>query len=366
MNPEPRTVKPQPRILNPILGIETSCDETSAGVVSDGINVLSNIVFSQIADHTPYGGVVPEIAARSHVEVLSSVIEEALSVSESTWTDIQAIAVTRGPGLASSLLVGVSAAKAIALRLCKPFIGVNHLRAHLHSIFLNQPSFFEEFRSRKTGPILILLVSGGHTCLVRLTGVNESELLGQTLDDAAGEALDKGARLLDLSYPGGPAIEKAAKGGNPYSISFPFVPKLKTGSMTGSLNPDFCFSFSGLKTALRYYVQNHPEQGDLKDVCASYQEAVFNMLMDRTTHVLQKEKQITTLACVGGVARNQLLRSKLKMLADQSGVDLVLTESEFCTDNAAMIAGLGGVCAESGCGANIHMDIDPSLGVNDF
>ena len=197
-----------------VLGIETSCDETSAAVVKNGREVLSNIVFSQIAKHRPYGGVVPEIASRCHVEILPNVIEDALKKAEKTWSDIDAIAVTRGPGLASSLVIGVTAAKSLSVALQKPLIDINHLEGHLYSIFLGN----QAPEPSATYPVLIMLVSGGHTMLIVAHALGKYEVLGQTLDDAAGEALDKGANLMKLGYPGGPAIEKLAEGGDPAKV----------------------------------------------------------------------------------------------------------------------------------------------------
>lgn len=337
-----------------VLGIETSCDETAAAVVRDGCEVLSNAVLSQIAKHAPYGGVVPEIAARSHVEYLPGVIEKALSDAELDWGDIDSVAVTYGPGLASSLLVGMSAAKALAQRLEKPLIAINHLEAHLYSIFLDPGMPGPE----ELCPLLILLVSGGHSCLVRMRGIGQYELLGQTLDDAAGEAFDKGATLLGLGYPGGPEIQRNSEGGDIKAVSFPRGRPKKT-SAHGTFDPNVCFSFSGLKTALLYYLKDNPD-APVPDVAASYQEAIVDSLVDRTKRALNGDQ---CLAAVGGVALNARLRDRLGQLAEESGVRYIPAGVAYCTDNAAMIAGLAG--AGQGIRGDEAMQIDatPSLGL---
>ncbi|MBU0678109.1 MAG: tRNA (adenosine(37)-N6)-threonylcarbamoyltransferase complex transferase subunit TsaD [Verrucomicrobia bacterium] len=344
-----------------MLGIETSCDETAAAVVRDGIEVKSSAVYSQIARHRPYGGVVPEIASRSHVELLPSIIEDALEQAGVRWPDIDRIAVTYGPGLSSSLLIGLSAAKALAMRLGVPLTGVNHLEAHLFSVFLggNAP------RPGEVCPMVVLLVSGGHTCLVRLEASLESTLLGQTLDDAAGEALDKGANLLGLGYPGGPAIEKAAEGGDPHAIDFPRGLRQSRNESTGGLDRARCFSYSGLKTALLYYLRNNPDavtEDTLRDIAASYQEAVIESLMRPVENALEGEK-VKALACVGGVARNRRLRARLDELAVRAGVRLLLAEPEFCTDNAAMIAAAAGMGAGVEVPPEGDLDVCPNLGL---
>ena len=324
-----------------VLGIETSCDETSAAVVRDGTQVLSSIVFSQVAEHRPYGGVVPEIASRRHVEELPAIVERALAQSGLGWGDVDEVAVTHGPGLASSLLIGLTAAKALALRLGKPLAGVNHVEAHVHSLFLGAGAP----APREVCPVLVLMVSGGHTGLLRMDGPGAYRLLGQTLDDAAGEALDKGAHVLKLGYPGGPAIEKAAAGGDPGFVRFPRgMEGQAPGESTGGLDRDLCFSFSGLKTALLYYVRGRPavlSDGSLKDVAASYQEAVFDALLARTERAIRRSR-VAALGCVGGVARNRRLRAQLEALAAREGVRLLLAAPEFCTDNAAMVAAVAG------------------------
>jgi len=339
-----------------VLGIETSCDETSAAVVRDGVTVLSSLVFTQIAQHRPYGGVVPEIASRSHVEELPGIIERALSESGLAWNEIDAVASTYGPGLASSLLIGLTAAKALALRLDKPLLGVNHIEAHLYSLFLGEhlPDPETQF------PMVVLMVSGGHTSLIRVEAVGQYRLLGQTLDDAAGEALDKGANLLKLGYPGGPAIEQAAEGGDTKFVRFPRgLETRRKGEVVGGMNIDLCFSFSGLKTSLLYYLRNHPEtfsDGSFKDVVAAYQEAVFDALLMRLERAVDHQG-VTTIGCVGGVSKNQRLRAKLDQLAESYGARLLLAPLSYCTDNAAMVAGLAGAS-----GARVRKN-DPDLDV---
>ncbi len=343
-----------------ILGIETSCDETAAAVVQDGSRVLSNMVYSQIAHHRPYGGVVPGIASRSHVEVLPRILEDAIKKSGVDWDQLDAVAVTRGPGLASSLLVGLAAAKALAYRLGKPMIGVNHLQAHLHSVFLGDDAPSPE----EMLPAIALLVSGGHSCLVRVESQGSFQLLGQTLDDAAGEALDKGASLMDLGYPGGPVIEKTAQGGNATFVDFPRG--LKTRGKQGD-GPDrsLCFSFSGLKTSLRYFLENNPDalEGDgVRDVAASYQEAVVDSLVSKLELALANA-DVQNFLCVGGVARNTLLRDRLAALAEKCGKKLWLAAPDYCTDNAAMVAAFACHCAPDETVDWQGMDVEPNLSV---
>ncbi|MBU1908982.1 MAG: tRNA (adenosine(37)-N6)-threonylcarbamoyltransferase complex transferase subunit TsaD, partial [Verrucomicrobia bacterium] len=326
-----------------ILGIETSCDETAAAVVADGSRVLSNCVYSQIQSHQPYGGVVPELASRQHVEVLPRILDQAVTQAGLDWTALDAIAVTQGPGLASSLLVGLSAAQSLALRLRRPLHAVNHVEAHLYSLFLPDSPTSTRVPALEA-PRLVLMVSGGHTALVRLEHVGRYQWLGQSLDDAAGEALDKGANLMHLGYPGGPAIEQAAESGDPEILSFPRISIRASYRTAGGLDPDLCFSFSGLKTSLLYTLRRRPElleNGNLKDVAASYQEAVFDALLDRVERALDKAPY-RSFGCVGGVARNQRLRARLEETARRHGLALHLAPMAYCTDNAAMVAGLAG------------------------
>jgi len=343
-----------------ILGIETSCDETSAAVVRDGREVLSNAVFSQVDLHAPYGGVVPEIACRSHVEALPEMINQSLSGAGMSYHDLDAVAVTYGPGLASSLLVGLSAAKALAFRLKKPLCGVNHLQGHIYSPFLSPgtPGIAE------LCPFVALVVSGGHTCLVRVERACEYTLLGQTIDDAAGEAFDKGANLLGLGYPGGPVIDRAAREGNPAFFRFPRGRAMKERGTINGMDSDLCFSFSGLKTALLYYLKDNPiadgDRARLTDVAASYQEAIVDSLLKRTAKAMHGEK---TLVAGGGVSLNSRLRARLKEFASESGTRLLLAEARFCGDNAAMIAGLAGAGQGIWNEEAMELDADPSLPV---
>lgn len=323
-----------------VLGIETSCDETAAAVVADGHRVLSSEVYSQIARHEAYGGVVPEIASRLHVEKLPLVVERARQRAGVEWRQLDEIAVTRGPGLAPALLVGVAAARALGISLGRPVRGVSHLAGHVYSLFLGEGAPAPD----AVVPALILLVSGGHTLLLRLEEEGKTTLLGETVDDAAGEALDKGSILLGLGYPGGPAIEKAAEGGNPDAVS---LPRPRVGSaalLPEGLEPSLCFSFSGLKTALRYFVNRQPEfrrPDRIADLAASFQAAVVDSLIGPVRLALNRE-DYKLLGCVGGVARNRLLRQRLEQLAREYGVELRITPPEYCTDNAAMIAAVAG------------------------
>jgi N6-L-threonylcarbamoyladenine synthase len=332
-----------------ILGMETSCDETAAAVIRNGRDVLSNIVYSQIKLHRAYGGVVPEIASRKHVEILPHVLKQALAEAKIGWEQLDAIAVTQGPGLASSLLVGLSAAKGLAIRLGIPLIGINHLEGHLFSAFIGEgaPVLQEQC------PFTALIVSGGHTTLLRVLGAGRYRLLGSTIDDAAGEAFDKGSNLLGLGYPGGPAVDKASRGGNPDAVAFP------RGKQKGET---FSFSFSGLKTSLLYYLRQHPiTPGDtarLADVTASYQEAIVDALVERTLLAARDGRPV---AVVGGVSLNKRLREKLAAGSRKAGFPLMLSAPAFCTDNAAMIAAV----AEHGLGVRgedaLHMDCEPRL-----
>jgi N6-L-threonylcarbamoyladenine synthase len=344
-----------------ILGIESSCDESAAAVVETPCRVLSNSVSSQIALHGPYGGVVPEIACREHVRALPAVIEGALQQAGIGWSSVDAVAVTYGPGLASSLLVGLAAAKALSYRLDVPLIAVNHLQGHLFSPFLTPDSPEPDAAC----PFVSLVVSGGHTCLVRVDAPGRGELLGQTIDDAAGEAFDKGANLLGLGYPGGPVLDRLAREGNPRYRRFPRG-RVDAKSWTGGLDPRFCFSFSGLKTALRYYLGEEPlapDQGQrLRDVAASYQEAIVDALLRRVT-VAMEESGVGTLAVGGGVSLNSRLREALASAMAQQGRQLLLTEPAYCGDNAAMVAAVAGL-GLGGRGESVaSRDVCPNLSV---
>lgn len=304
-----------------ILGIETSCDETAAAVVRGGTDIQSSIVSSQVDIHARYGGVVPEIASRAHNDLIIPVVAQALVEAGVDGNDIDAVAATTGPGLIGALLVGVSAAKAFALSWGVPFVAVNHLEAHLYAALLEEPDL--EF------PLVVLLVSGGHTMLVLMEGHGQYRLLGQTLDDAAGEAFDKVARFLGLGYPGGPAIDAEALHGDPEAIKFP------RSLMDGS----FDFSFSGLKTSVVNYVRKNPD-ASTADISASFQAAVVDVLVAKARQAA-KETGAKALALGGGVAANSLLRERFLGACVDDGVQGFLPSRAMCTDNAAMIAAAG-------------------------
>jgi N6-L-threonylcarbamoyladenine synthase len=304
-----------------VLGIETSCDETAAAVVMGGNDVLSSVVATQIDLHARYGGVVPEIASRAHVEAMNVVIRQAVSQSGVPIERIDAVAATVGPGLIGALLVGVAAAKSVALVLDKPFIGVNHLEAHLYAALLDDPHV--EF------PMLVVLVSGGNTLFVEMRGHGDFSVIGQTIDDAAGEAFDKVARFLDLGHPGGPAIDRIALTGNANAIDFP----------RAMLHDGLDVSFSGLKTSVINYVRKNPTVSTA-DVAASFQYAVVDVLAAKARKAAQ-QIGAKTVALGGGVAANSLLRSTMTEVCAESGWRLVLPSMGMCTDNAAMIASAG-------------------------
>jgi N6-L-threonylcarbamoyladenine synthase len=342
-----------------LLGIETSCDETAAAVVRDGRVVLSSIVFSQVPLHSPYGGVVPEIASRSHIEKLPGVIREAVAVAQIAWTEIDAIAVTYGPGLASSLQVGLSAAKGLAWSLGKPLVGINHVEAHIHSVFLSP----DAPAPAAVLPLLALVVSGGHSALVAVDRERRCRVLGQTLDDAAGEAFDKAAKLLNLGYPGGPAMEQAARRATvPAGVVFPRGRIGADNPALGALRADLCFSFSGLKTALLTHLKRHPatDAAGRDALAAAYQEAIVEALAARGARALQ-DGRYRALAVGGGVSLNGALRERLAAVAAARNVPLLLPLPRYCGDNAAMIAALAG----SGIGitgeAAFDLDATPSL-----
>ncbi len=303
-----------------VLGLETSCDETAAALVMGGSDVLSSVVNTSIEQHVPFGGVVPEIASRAHVELIAPVIAQAIEESGVADSRIDAVAATVGPGLIGALLVGVAAAKALALVWDVPFIGVNHLEAHLYAGLLEDPSL--------ELPLVVLLVSGGHTLLVEMKGYGRYRLLGETIDDAAGEAFDKVARFLGLGYPGGPAIDREAHAGDPTSVAFP-------RAIPDSLN----FSFSGLKTAVMNHVRRHPD-ALTADVAASFQMAVVDSLVTKARRAA-REVGAKGLALGGGVAANSLLRERWAAACVEDGIRPFVPSRAMCTDNAAMIAAAG-------------------------
>lgn len=305
-----------------VLGIETSCDETSVAVVRNGREVLSNVISSQVDLHKKYGGVVPEIASRRHVELIIPVIDEALQKSGTTLSDIDAIGVTYGPGLVGALLVGLSAAKAMAYSLDIPLVGVHHIEGHIAANYIQYPEL--------KPPFVCLVASGGHSHIVCVEGYKQFKILGQTRDDAAGEAFDKIARAIGLGYPGGPLVDKISRNGNKKAIKFPRV------YLENSLD----FSFSGLKTAVINHLHNANQKNieiSIEDICASFQDAVVDVL---TTNLIKaaKAKNILKVALAGGVAANSALRESLEKKAERENLQIFFPRPVLCTDNAAMIA----------------------------
>ncbi len=328
-----------------ILGIETSCDETAASVVQDGRTILSNIVSSSLKDHSRYGGIIPEIASRRQMELISAVVQEALKEAGVEAHDLGAIAVTQSPGLIGSLLVGVSFARAFSFALGKPLVKVDHIKAHLYANFLDRQDKNDgvtpHFNSRvgkeeKWGvtpslPAIGLVVSGGHSSLFQVKAFDRFVLLGQTRDDAVGEAYDKVARILGLGYPGGPMIDSLAAKGKNEEIRFPCA----------RLEESFDFSFSGVKTAVLYHVrQAIPDEEKTQKIAYAFQKSVVSVLVDKSIHACRK-KRLKTLLVGGGVAANSYLRQQLKARATEEEIKVFFPPLSLCTDNAAMIAGLG-------------------------
>jgi N6-L-threonylcarbamoyladenine synthase len=324
-----------------VFGIETSCDETAAAVVVDGKKILSSIVSSQVTIHHPYGGVVPELASRKHIETIVPVVNEALAAAGIDKKMLDAVAVTRGPGLVGALLVGFNFARAFAFTLDIPWVGINHLEGHINSVFLESdpPPF----------PFVALLASGGHTSIYYVTSHTGYALMGQTRDDAAGEAYDKVAKMLDLGYPGGVVIDRMAEKGDPEKISFP-RPIIDKST--------FDFSFSGLKTAVLRYIQNHSDgyRGQVPDIAAGFQEAVVDVLSDKIFHAA-KVKNCNHIALVGGVAANSRLRKKVMRGASRNGLTVHIPSIELCGDNAAMIAGVGYHYLKTGISSDLGDDV---------
>ena len=327
----------------PILGIETSCDETAAAVVASGQHVLSSVVSSQIDLHARYGGVVPEVAGRAHVERLVGVMSQALVESAVADSDIAAVAATSGPGLVGALLVGVSAAKALALVWDVPFVAVNHLEAHLHAAFLDEP--------RIELPVVVALVSGGHTMLVLMEDRLRYRVLGATLDDAAGEAFDKVARFMGLGYPGGPAIDRLSHQGDPDAIAFP----------RAMLRDGWNFSFSGLKTAVINHLRRHPD-APVADVAASFQEAVADVLVAKARRAAAEHGAVG-LCLAGGVAANSRLREMTLDAGTADGLAAYLPSRAMCTDNAAMVAAVAWWRLQADGPSPLTAGADPSLGL---
>lgn len=331
-----------------ILGIETSCDETAAAMVKNGQEILSNIVLSQIDLHQKYGGIVPEIASRAHLNTILPIVQEAIDSAECRFEDINAIAVVNSPGLVGSLLIGITIAKTIGFTYRIPLIAINHLHAHIYASFLEHQDI--------TFPLIALVVSGGHTDLIYMPANCEYEWLGKTYDDAAGEAFDKVGKVLGLGYPAGPEIDKLAKQGNPEAVEFPRPYLEEYGSD---------FSFSGLKTAAIYYLRKHPlgsEKVTLADICASFQQAVVDVLIKKTIDGALKKK-IKGIIVSGGVAANSELRKQITKAAKQQNLSLWIPSPKLCTDNAAMVAAAGYYQIQTGfpyagldlnAGANFH------------
>jgi N6-L-threonylcarbamoyladenine synthase len=333
---------PQPPVHR-VLGIETSCDETAAAVVDDGRSIVSSVVSSQIDLHAAYGGVVPELAGRAHVELLTPVLAEALEQagSDTSGSGIDAVAVTYGPGLIGSLLVGVAEAKALSLAWGVPLIGVNHLEAHLFASLLEQPDL--------GWPLVVLLASGGHTLLIEVTEPGRYRLLGGTIDDAAGEAFDKVARFLGLGYPGGPAIDRMAEEGSADAFAFP-------RSYPGD---GYDFSFSGLKTSVVTTVRKRPEVSTA-DVAASFRRAVVDVLVTRAM-AAAADVGATAVCLAGGVAANSLLRRCTEEACAEAGIGAFLPSRALCTDNAAMVAAAGWWRLHHGDASDLSLGADPTL-----
>ena len=324
-----------------VLGIETSCDETAASICHDG-RILSNIISSQVV-HSSFGGVVPEIASREHELMLNSIVNDAISEANLSLGDLDAIAVTQGPGLAGALLTGVSFAKGLSIGLNISLIPINHLEAHIFANFLADPNL--------NYPFICLLISGGHTQLWLVKNMGIYVLLGETRDDAAGEAFDKGSRILGLGYPGGPQIEKISKNGDPTKIIFP-------RSLMGSDNLEF--SFSGLKTSLLYFMDNFQESKEyrLADVAASYQQAIVDCLSEKLARAIMKTG-IKNCVIAGGVAANSCLRTELNKRIRNA--QILYPDLEYCTDNAAMVSFLGEIKLKSGYKSNLIFNVSPNL-----
>ncbi|MBI5020311.1 MAG: tRNA (adenosine(37)-N6)-threonylcarbamoyltransferase complex transferase subunit TsaD [Ignavibacteriales bacterium] len=337
-----------------ILGIESSCDETSAAVLADG-KLKSNIISSQLI-HQQYGGIVPELASRAHQRLIVPVVEQALTVAQIKKEQLNAVAVTHGPGLMGALLVGMSFAKSLAYGLKIPLVGINHMEAHMYSNFIDDP--------KPSFPFLCLIVSGGHTQLVYVRKPLQHELLGETLDDAAGEAYDKVGKMLGLGFPGGPVIDKLAKEGNPNFVKFP----------RSYLDPGkYDFSFSGIKTSVLYWLRDHGyrnnenikpiQKQELADLCASFQTAVVDVLVRKTIQAAN-DLGVRDIAVAGGVSANSELRARLKSVSEENGFKLFIPAFEYCTDNGAMIAQLGKMKLELGFQSDFSLNAIPNLNIS--
>ena len=337
------TTAPTDQPIRRVLGIETSCDETAAAVVEGGTTIVSSVVSSQIDLHARYGGVVPELAGRAHVELLTPVLADALDEagSDHTGRGIDGIAVTHGPGLIGSLLVGVAEAKALSMAWGVPLVGVNHLEAHLFASLLEQPDL--------GWPLVVLLVSGGHTLLIEVSAPGEYRLMGGTIDDAAGEAFDKVARYIGLGYPGGPAIDRLAPEGDATAYAFP----------RSTPGDGYDFSFSGLKTSVVNRVRKEPD-ARTADIAASFQEAVVDVLVARARRAAA-DVGARALCLAGGVAANSLLRSRVVEACAEAGIGAFLPSRALCTDNAAMVAAAGHWRLTRGDRSRLDLGADPNL-----
>lgn len=347
-----------------ILGIESSCDETAVSVVRDGREVLSNAVASQIAKHAPYGGVIPELAARAHLQAAFPTAEEALKTAGVKPSDLSAVAVTHAPGLIPSLLVGLNFAKGFASANHLPLIGINHFSAHIYGAFLEQPEIV--FGDPALFPMLALVVSGGHTALVVVDSDGKMTLAGTTMDDAAGEAFDKAAKVLNLGYPGGPLIEKLSKNGNPHAVEFPRSFMASSGKPLAPENR-FHFSFSGVKTALLYHVRDcggieNITDAMLFDILASYQEAIVDVLC-RKAFDAARFYHVKSVVLAGGVACNGALRERFAATIP-AGCKAILPLKKYCTDNAAMVGGLGWHYWKNGVSSPLTLDAQARLPLN--
>lgn len=330
------------------LAIETSCDETSSAVIKDGREVLSNIISSQIEIHRRFGGVVPEIASRKHIESINKIIQESLDEARVSFKDIDLISVTRGPGLVGALLVGLSTAKALSLALNIPIVGVNHVEGHVCANYIEHKDL--------EPPFTCLIVSGGHTYLVQANSYTEYELVGRTRDDAAGEAFDKVARALGLPYPGGPFIDKLSKQGNKHAIEFPRV---------FLDDKTYDFSFSGLKTAVLNYLNQEKQKGNeiiVEDVAASFQQAVLDVLVEKSFR-LAKSRKSDKIVIAGGVAANEGLRNMMEERGKAEGVEIYYPSRILCTDNAAMIGAAGYYQYINNGESDLGMNVNPNLDI---
>ena len=309
-----------------VLAIESSCDETSCAIVKNGRWVISNIISSQIDIHKRFGGVVPEVASRMHLEAINNIVDQALKEAKMSLEDVDVIAVTKGPGLVGALLVGISEAKALSYVTKKPLVGVNHMKGHICAAFITHKDL--------NPPFICLLISGGHTYLVEVKDFNDMKVIGKTMDDACGEAYDKVARSLGMPYPGGPCVEECAKSGNEKAIDFPRVMLEKDS---------YDFSFSGLKTAVLNYLNSKKQKNEeisKEDVCASFQRAVFDVLISKTKRLMQ-EKNLDKLVVAGGVSANNTLKKEIEKMAKENNYKTYFPKKILCTDNAAMIASSG-------------------------